>query len=86
MTIGHFAKVGAGVGLVGLLNDSFMARVDKAMAQITQNGLLEEIKMKWIQGPCHKENNDKSTTSGAVTSAAAIFRSIVLPFLLSAFY
>ena len=88
--VGHFAQDLTHLGLATIMNDPFLERVDKALALLKKNGRFDEIKSKWLEGPCTIHKNDKSTdkssTSGADTSAAAIFDSIVLAFLLSAFY
>ena len=80
MTIGVFGKeISGGLGI--RKNDPLLTRLDKAISQLKTNGIFDEIQENWLHGSC-----DKSPTSGAVRTAAAVVDSIVLAFFLSAFY
>ena len=79
MTVGKFANLKT--GLVLRKGDPFKQQLDDAITELKLNGIFEEISKKWFEGPCHR-----ATTSGAGPAAAGLFDSIVLAFLLSAFY
>ena len=81
---------GPGKGESGLgvyKGDPFLKRLDDAIDIIKKNGKYDEIRKKWLSdGPCKGKRILHPETSGAGLAAPHIFDTILLAYILSAFY